>query len=340
MKRIELQEKYIHGAVSLERTDGGIKPWRLPYDRIELFPPDGLNGRAEETSGIRLAFRSDTRSVRIRVAPLEAEAWFVCKTGGHAIPCKVESGGDEALFVGLPEGSKLITVYFPQNRKIVWRGLEIDEAAEAKPDRDERKRWITYGSSITQGCSLAVTPLPTETWPVVASWEMDVHLTNLGFGGNCHHETMVARQIGDLPADLVSLCFGINVMGGCTLSGRTFRPSVLGFVQTIRDRRRDVPIIVVSPIYSAAREQTANTVGLHLMKIREEIRQAVLTLNKHGDEALYVIDGTELLGESDADTMPDGLHPDARGYARMAERFAGKVRALGLLKAKTRRMQP
>ncbi len=57
------------GAISLERTDKWVKPWRIPYKQFDLFPPDGVGGKAENTSGVRIAFRSDTTKVAGTIEP-------------------------------------------------------------------------------------------------------------------------------------------------------------------------------------------------------------------------------------------------------------------------------
>lgn len=55
----------IAGAVSIERTHDGLKPWRLPFDRRELFEP-GLVGTAEMPAGVRVSLVSDTRTLELR----------------------------------------------------------------------------------------------------------------------------------------------------------------------------------------------------------------------------------------------------------------------------------
>ena len=72
---------------------------------------------------------------------------------------------------------------------------------------------------------------------------------------------MVGRMIRDLPADLIGLKLGINMMSG-SCNDRTFRAAAIGLIQTIRDGHADTPMAVVSPIYNAPREQTPNPVGM------------------------------------------------------------------------------
>ncbi len=121
-------------------------------------------------------------------------------------------------------------------------------------------------------------------------------------------------MIRDLPADFISLCVGINIVGGKTLSERTFSSALIGFIQTIRDVQKDVPLAIISPIFHREREQQENEVGLSLEKVRVEILQVVNTLKKYGDKNIYYIDGLEMFGEEYEKWMPDGLHPDGEKW--------------------------
>jgi lysophospholipase L1-like esterase len=132
---------------------------------------------------------------------------------------------------------------------------------------------------------------------------------------------MVARMIRDLPADYLSMCVGINIMGGGSLSARTFQAAVIGFIEIVREKHPDTPYAVMSPIFSLSRETTENRVEMTLVKMREQIAEAVAKLQGYGDGNLFYIDGLDLMGGEFDSYMPDHLHPNAEGYRIMAERF-------------------
>ncbi|MCY9670461.1 hypothetical protein M5X11_37140 [Paenibacillus alginolyticus] len=168
-------------------------------------------------------------------------------------------------------------------------------------------RWVTYGSSITQ-CVGAHSP--SRTWPAL---------------GNYHLESMVARLIRDLPSDFISLCVGINVYGAASLSPRTFKPALIGMLETIRDKHEHTPLLVISPIYATHRETNENALGFTLPMMREDVRQTVEMLKARGDHHIYYLDGLELFSENDASHLPEHLHPDADGYEIIAARFMEKI---------------
>ena len=136
---------------------------------------------------------------------------------------------------------------------------------------------------------------------------------------------MVARLIRDLPADFVSLCLGINVQGVGSLSTRTFRPAVIGFVRLVREGHPGAPIAVMSPILSPPRETARNAAGLSLQDMRKEIQEAVWALRANGDIGVHYVDGLEVFGEAEVSRLPDLLHPDAEGYRLLAVNFQHAV---------------
>ena len=318
-----MEDALFWGAVSLERGPGWVKPWRIPHEDLVLFPPDGVGGTAQIPAGVRLGFLSETRSVRLDWVPIAQAVTVDCVVddrlvGGLTAPPGVGS----ACLSKLAPGRKRLELYLSQSVGMRLTGLWVDDGASATPLAADRPRWVTYGSSITQ-CRQAASP--AETWPALVARRNALDLTCLGFAGNCHLEPMVARLLRDRPADLISLCLGINVQGGCTLAPRTFRPAVIGFVRLVREGHPRVPIAVLSPILSPPRETTPNAVGLSLTHIRSEIAAAVEALRERGDDDVHYVDGLGLFGPDAVDHLPDRLHPDAEGYRVLSRNFQRMV---------------
>lgn len=326
MKKLPITDDLFAGAVSLEHREGGIKPWRIPYRDFELYPPNGIEGKAAICAGVRLRLRTDSSLVAVVFAPLEEAAHIDCLQNGslHAA-VELRQGDTEAFFAGLPGGMKDLEIYLPQNVGVTVTGILLEEAAAWTVFPDSRPKWVTYGSSITQ-CVAARSP--SRTWPAIAANELGYNLTCLGFSGNCHLEPMVARLIRDLPADFISLCVGINVYGAATLSPRTFKPALIGMLETIREKHSSTPLLVISPIFAPDRETNENKLGLTLTAMREDIQQTVRLFQERGDAHLYYFDGLDWFGAADAQYLPDGLHPEATGYEIMGARFTEQVKRL------------
>lgn len=324
MQLIRLVPDIFQGHVSLERTGSGIKPWRVPHERRTLFPPDVLNGRGETASGVRLCFESDSDAVEIRFEPFDTESLFDCVIGGELVASQRAAAGAGSVRIdGLGRERKVVEVYLPLGKPISLTGLKVESGSTFAVPDDPRARWITYGSSITE-CVTAASP--AQTWPAIVARRNGWRLTCLGYAANCHLEPNVARMIRDLPADVISLCLGINVYGWATLSPRTFRAAVIGLIEIIREKHAETPIAVLSPILSPERETTPNAMDFTLEAMRDEVHEAVLALEALGDRHLHYTDGRDVFGAAEVrDSMPDGLHPDAEGYRIMGRNFDQRV---------------
>jgi hypothetical protein len=300
------------GAVSLRREPEWVQPWRLPYQRRGLFPPEALRERAAMPAGVRIRLRSDATVVAGEVEPQPEMSRLDLCCDGAVVDSLEMAGRGSFRFEGLPPGPKTVELWLPQFGEFRLRSLELAapdrQPATLEPDEDPGQRWVTYGSSITQ-CRTAASP--TQTWPAIVARERGLNLTCLGFGGQCHLDPMIARLIRDLPADYLSICAGINIYGAASLSSRTFLPALIGTALIVREGHPDAPLALISPIFSPPREPTANAVGFTLQAMRGEVAGAVELLRAHGDRNIHYVDGLRLFGPELAERLPDELHPDA-----------------------------
>jgi hypothetical protein len=311
------------GAISLEVTDSGVVPWRLPFEELGLYPPEALQERAVMPAGVRVSFQTDTASLIASMTVESDDPQFVdVYCDGEFFVSLSANGKHEHSVSGLPDGQHLIEMWLPQHGKVKFHSLQIDDDASIEPYDDTRPKWVTYGSSITH-CRAAASP--SMTWPAIVARDRGLNLTCLGYGGNCHLEPMLARMIRDLPADYLSMKVGINIQGSQSLNIRTFKPAIIGFFSIVREKHPDTPFAVASPIFSPPRETTRNVVDFSLSDMREEVADAVELLKAQGDSNLHYVDGLKLFGPEYEDMLPDELHPHAKGYEVLAQNFVNKV---------------
>ena len=331
MQKIAIDEAYIKGAVSVEKNASGLKPWRLPYRQLELFPAgadDALVDKAERPAGIRLRFISNTQKLVLVVDKVITSDQDLCRfdlaiDNQYQQTVELVDGESQISFDALPAGEKTVDIWLPQFMPFTLCYLLIDDNALLTLPEKQQLAWVTYGSSITH-CRTAHSP--AKTWPAIIARKHNLDLTCLGYGGQCHLDPMLARIIGDLPADLITLKLGINIYGGASLSPRTFRSAIIGFIQIIREKHPQTPIAVISPIYSYEREHKDNAVWYTLQKMRHDIADAVKRLITSGDPALVYYNGLELFNQQMADkNMPDNLHPNGDGYELLAEKISSVV---------------
>lgn len=317
MKKALIDTKWFHGAVSFEQTDDGIRPYRLPYNQLKMFHPD-LVSLAKHSTGVRVSFETDSKQVQFMVLAAEQTRKFDLVIEGELYNTALLPEGKTEVFFNLPDGMKKVEIYLHHAAPVTVQALLVEDEASIRPADRNQPRWITYGSSISH-CGAAASP--AQTWPAIVARTKGWDLTCLGFSGQCHLEPMVARMIRDLPADVISLCLGINVYGRGSLNQRSFRSAVIGMIAIIREKHPHTPLVLISPIYSPQRESIASNAGLTLMQMREEIQEAFAIITSYGDTNLHYIHGLDVFGSAYSEYLPDDLHPNAEGYKLMAKHF-------------------
>ena len=324
MKTIDLNTTTILGAISLEKSGNSISPWRINYKEKDFYMPHQLEGVAEIPAGVRIVFNTNSATIKVDFAATNTVLAFDIVLDKVFFKTIITKVGDTSFRIkGLPTTNQLVEIYLSQQYKVILKDVSITKDAEWSTDLSGRKKWLAYGSSITQ-CREAESP--STTWPVITAGKLDLDLTCLGFSGQCQYEAIIAQTIRDTPVDFISLCAGINTYGADCYNERTFQAALIGFIKIIREKHTVVPIVLSSPIYGAFREETPNLVGYTLVEMRKQIKEVVEIFNKNGDQQLFYVDGLAILNANYANLLPDDLHPNAEGYKIMGRNFASEFK--------------
>ncbi|MBB3604693.1 hypothetical protein FHT40_004371 [Mycolicibacterium sp. BK556] len=365
--------EFLRGAVQIEQTTHGLLPHRLPeWARAQCADPQ-LAMAESQPAGCRLVFH--TRSTEIELDALRTRPAYVgmpmrpdgtydllvdgeltaraSLTGGNVLMKDAAAGTEELLpgapgtirFAGLPDRRKSVEIWLPHNEITELIALRSDQPLEPSPIT--RPVWLHHGSSISHGSNAAH---PTGTWPAVAAAAGGVELINLGMGGSALLDPFVARTMRDIPADLISLKIGINIVNADLMRLRAFGPAVHGFLDTIRDGHPDTPIIVVSAVHCPIHEDTPGPLvpdfsggvmafmatgdpaevragKLTLRVIRDELAR-IVTQRAATDPNLRYVNGLDLYGPADFAEFPlaDRLHPGPQAHELIGQRFAAVIR--------------
>lgn len=362
MSAVDLLRAALRGAFA--EGDDVVRPRRLSHPTGAPLGLPLIEGVERECSGVRLEFSTGARSLELDVLFLRFDYAFVpfpprpsvvaVTVDGREVLLSSEDGDvdtvTESLYrttrpgrpttlvadLGGDGTTRPVTVWLPHTSGVTL--LDVRADGPLLPRTDQRRRWVHYGSSISQ-CMEAETPLGV--WPVITARTLDLDLFNLGLAGNALLDGFAARTIRDLPADVITLKVGINVVNTDALRLRAFVPAVHGFLDTIREGHPDTPVLLISPIFCPAHEDAPGPTEwtptgrsgpssverrpfdgrLTLREIRAVLARIVAERSA-SDPALHHLDGLELFGPDDADHLPDGLHPDPAGYALMGARMA------------------
>lgn len=362
----------IHGAVEIERTDAGLLPHRLPAWARAQCPDAQLALAESQPSGVRLALRTAATTLELLTLPTKRrygamaprpDGVYDLLVDGQLVQqasapdgkvmdidmlsgaARLRPGEPQRLrFAGLPPGDKTVEIWLPHDETTELVALAAD-APFAPLAASGKRRWLHHGSSISQGSNASN---PTGIWPVVAAQLAGVDLLNLGYGGNALLDPFTARTIRDLPADLISIKLGINIVNTDLMRLRAFGPAVHGFLDTIREGHPSTPLLVVSPIWCPIHETTPGPTmfdgkalekgqllframgndaerrqgKLTLGVIREQL-QKIVQQRAQADANIYYLDGSELYGADDnlRLPLPDALHPDGQAHRLIGERF-------------------
>jgi hypothetical protein len=244
-------------------------------------------------------------------------------------------------FTGLADGVKNVEIWLPHNEPTQLVALHTNAPVEETPV--DRRVWLHHGSSISHGSNATN---PTAIWPAVAAARAGVDLVNLAFSGSALLDPFTARTMRDVPADLISVKIGVNLVNKDLMRLRAFVPAVHGFLDTIRDGHPTTPLLVVSSILCPIHEDTPGPCAMNvdpetkrasfyatgtpepgrltLRIIREELARIV---EQRDDPHLHYLDGRELYGEGDVERLPlpDALHPDTATHELIGSRFADLV---------------
>jgi hypothetical protein len=374
---MQVEPSLLRGFVELEQTALGLLPHRLPAKARSQSSDPQLMMVEAEPSGVRLVFTTAATTLELDVLPMRRQivgvpprpigVYDLCIDGRleqqqsakDATILRIDMASGTKVrkpavvqtlrFDGLPTRDKVVEIWLPHNELTELGALRAD-APIVRVSNSANPLWVHHGSSISHGSNAAS---PTGIWPVIAASLASLDLVNMGFGGNALLDPFTARAVRDTPADIISVKIGINLVNTDLMRLRAFGPAVHGFLDTIRDRHPDTPLIVVSPIYCPLHETTpgpgafdfdalakGETMFVALGKA-EETRAGKLTLRiirdhleniieqrARDDANIHYVDGQELYGERDnlRLPLPDRLHPDAETHRMIGNRFAGILR--------------
>ncbi len=314
---------------------------RLPASHKDEYRKDVWD-LAQQPSGGRIRFGTDSTAVAIRLeypqppgmrnmhafgqAGVDLYADGVYR--GTATPGKDAAPGKVTEFVyynytGKPRVERELVLYLPLYIPVKVRAIGLDPEARVRPAKPFALAMpiVFYGTSITQGGCASRAGM---SYQAILGRALNVDFVNLGFSGNGRGEPAIARDVASIGASCFVLDFAQN-----NETVDSLRDAYAPFLEAIRKRRPETPIVCITPIYSASESAPGGNARLEGM--RGVIRKAAGDRIAAGDVNLQIVEGTDLLGPAHGDGLVDGTHPNDLGFQWMADGLTNRLRkVLGL----------
>jgi len=183
------------------------------------------------------------------------------------------------------------------------------------PKRD--KPVVFYGTSITQGGCASRTGM---SYTNQLSRMLDRQTINLGFSGNGRLDL----EIADAMADINASCFVIDCLPNVTLE--QMNEKYIPFLEIIRKKKPDVPILLVENIYYPPMyfdQKTFETIT----EENEALKNIYRIQKKGGDRNIFYMDAKNLIG-NDSESTVDGVHLTDLGFFRMSKNLYPMLRKI------------
>lgn len=276
------------------------------------------------TAGGRVRFKTDSDRVVIDVSYdlLEPRACMslLCSVG---FDLYVEENGKDVYYndyrppldcekgylgeVKFPDRKmRTITIYFPLYNDVDDLKIGLcDDAKLEEANGYEGKPLLFYGSSITQGASVA---RPGLGYPAKIARKLGMDFINLGFAGSCKGEPRMGEYLATVESSVFILDYDHNSKNAEELSA-----THAGIYKAYREKNPTTPIVLVTrpACWPMQKEVQAR---------RRVVMKTYLDAVDSGDENVWFVDGSAFLSMDDRlNCTVDGTHPNDMGQHRMAE---------------------
>jgi hypothetical protein len=309
------------------------------YRRLPVEPDwvirEAVDHLANHTAGGQIRFKTDSKRILIRVELRE-------RSGMYHMPATGQSGFDlylmdsgiqrylkttqfphdtiryqAELFKDSQKQLRSFTLNFPLYNGVnsVQIGIDAGSVLEEPLPFKLNGKIVIYGTSITQGGCVT---RPGMAYSNIISRKMDVQFVNLGFSGNGRGEPTLAHLINQISGTrIIILDYEAN-------ASETIKDSLGPFVDILREGHPAIPILIMSKI-RYANAVPGGQAYESLLQNRDFQKNLVEERRMNGDENIYFLDGSTVLGEDYFECTVDGVHPTDLGSLRIADALIPEI---------------
>ncbi len=299
-------KKITVGAVRVWQEEDGVHFSKCTQKQVDAWYALNtvLGERAETTTGVRLDFHTNSKSLSFTAPRGNKFEIYVNGLMASYIPASALT--NRSYTFALDGNDNYVSLVLSAHDVSVLSSLELDDGAYALPHKFDCKM-LFIGDSITQGWdsgydSLAYAPRVSRFFNA----ESVIH----GVGGGYFHPTILDDAVPFEP-DAVIIAFGTNDWGAAK-DAEAYEKNTREFLDGICARYAGKKIFVISPIWRGDTADRVTGVGRFEVALGLVKKQA----EAHG---VYLIDGYTLVPHMENFYADKFLHPNALGFGIYAE---------------------
>ena len=216
---------------------------------------------SKNTAGESICFSTDSKNIKVRYRVLRRKSMdHMPATGVSGVDLYTYDKSGKEIWVApkyafkdtvtytyskieplnVTDDFKKYTLYLPLYNEVEWLEIGVDDGAKFRFEPvSSEKPIVAYGTSICQGACASRSAM---AWTNILQRRLGRTVINLGFSGNCMHESAVIDLVADVDAAVYILDGMPNLY---RLPAPELQDTIVKAVRQLRGRRPDTPIVLV-----------------------------------------------------------------------------------------------
>lgn len=298
------------GAVKIWESDGAVRFAKCTDKQVEAwykYGSDILGKRAETTTGVRLDFYTDSKTLSFKTASGDK---FDLLVDGllrerfvRGEDAYIEKSVKLTDAIGRDNDEVRVTLVLPSHSIGALEYVKVDDGAYMRAP-EYKTKMLFIGDSITQGHNTKFDSL-SYAWRTTCFFDADSVIN--GVGGGFFKPEMF--DTSDFNPDTVIVAFGTN--DAMRSDFDTMHKNTVEFLDLVKEAYGEKNVVVLSPIWRA--RDDGSVIGTDFENKREMVE------NEGAKRGFFVISGLKLVPPI-ADFYADKyLHPNDLGFGLYAE---------------------
>lgn len=321
------------GAVNIREEKGMFVFSRFTAEQQRLYQLTNLDfyNKTQSTSGIKLSFKTDSKSLFIKLKTMAATSrkyfsldvlvngspvGYIDNFSNAQLPQNYTKkefllGEYEKLFE-LGDGEKTVCVHMPWSVKTVIEEISLDDHSFVEGIKPAKKL-LAFGDSITQGYDAL---RPSNRYVSKLAHKLGLEEFNKGIGGERFFPKL-AKLKDPLTPDYITVAYGTNDWSH--IDKRTFKIKCRSFYENLSQNYPYAKIFSITPIWRKDRNEFRIFGAFE--KVEEYIREAVDPIGN-----ITVISGYDLVPEDENCFADLRLHPNDNGFEYYEKNLYDKIK--------------